>query len=309
MNQEQYLKNLEVPTGCVDAVLDTDTYNEIDDQFAVCYQLLHAERIRTVGICAAPFLNELSTSPADGMEKSYAELERLLELLGRPGDRTLLHRGSTSYLPDEKTPVISDAARFLADKAREYSPEHPLYVVAIGAITNVASAILLDPEAMRENTVIVWLGGNALHWEKNNEFNLRQDRAAARVIFGCGAPLVMLPCAGVVDKFRTTEGELRAHLSQMSRLCDYLVDATVRAAERYAKGTAWSRVIWDVTAVAWLLNDENRFLRSRLIPSPIPNDDGTWSTPADRHLIRYVYDVRRDALFTDLFSTLKETKN
>ena len=45
----------------------------------------------------------------------------------------------------------------------------------------------------------------------------------------------MLPCAGVVDKFRTTEGELRAHLSQMSRLCDYLVDATVRAAERYAK--------------------------------------------------------------------------
>ena len=34
MTTEQLLKNLEVPVGQVDVVLDTDTYNEIDDQFA-----------------------------------------------------------------------------------------------------------------------------------------------------------------------------------------------------------------------------------------------------------------------------------
>ena len=32
MTELQRLRNLEVPTGNIDCVLDTDTYNEIDDQ-------------------------------------------------------------------------------------------------------------------------------------------------------------------------------------------------------------------------------------------------------------------------------------
>ena len=39
MTQSIYLKNLEAPTRIVDAVLDTDAYNEIDDQFAIAYLL------------------------------------------------------------------------------------------------------------------------------------------------------------------------------------------------------------------------------------------------------------------------------
>lgn len=39
MTNEQYLKNLKVPTGQIDIVLDTDAYNEIDDQFAIAYML------------------------------------------------------------------------------------------------------------------------------------------------------------------------------------------------------------------------------------------------------------------------------
>ena len=35
MNDLQRLQNLSVPTGTVDCVLDTDTYNEIDDQYAL----------------------------------------------------------------------------------------------------------------------------------------------------------------------------------------------------------------------------------------------------------------------------------
>ncbi len=38
-----------------------------------------------------------------------------------------------------------------------------LYVATIGAITNVASAILMEPEIITR-IVVVWLGGHALHW-------------------------------------------------------------------------------------------------------------------------------------------------
>lgn len=37
MTTEQYFKNLEVPDHPIDVVLDTDAYNEIDDQFAIAY--------------------------------------------------------------------------------------------------------------------------------------------------------------------------------------------------------------------------------------------------------------------------------
>lgn len=37
MDQEKLLKRLQKPAGIVDVVIDTDTYNEIDDQFALSY--------------------------------------------------------------------------------------------------------------------------------------------------------------------------------------------------------------------------------------------------------------------------------
>ena len=37
MTVEQRIKNLSVPKGPIDVVLDTDAYNEIDDQFAISF--------------------------------------------------------------------------------------------------------------------------------------------------------------------------------------------------------------------------------------------------------------------------------
>ena len=305
MTQEQLLKNLQVPTGPVDVVLDTDTYNEIDDQFAMAYLLRSSEKLRVRGLYAAPFFNENSASPADGMERSYEEILHLLRLMGREDLERMVFRGSREYLPDEKTPVDSPAARELVRLASEYSPEKPLYVVAIGAITNVASALLLAPE-IAEKIVVVWLGGHALHMPHTREFNMMQDVAAARVVFGCGVPLVQLPCGGVVDRFCATGPELNFWLKGKNALCDYLVEHTTEAAESYAAGKPWSRVIWDVTAVAWLLNDGGRFMSDRLIPSPIPQYDDHYAEDFRRHPMCYVWKIHRDELMDDLFRKLAE---
>jgi hypothetical protein len=108
MTREQYLKNLKAPNGTVDVILDTDAFNEIDDQFAIAYLLASGEKLNTVGICAAPFYNSLSTSPEDGMNKSFNEIHKLLEFMGREELKERTFRGSTVYLPDESTPVPED---------------------------------------------------------------------------------------------------------------------------------------------------------------------------------------------------------
>ena len=297
---EQRLQMLECPKGKIDLVLDTDAYNEIDDQFAISYALKAKEKINLLALYAAPFHNHRSNGPADGMERSYQEILMLLKL---SGEDIPTYRGSTVYLPDENTPVDSDAASHLVELAKKYTPEKPLYVAAIGAITNVGSALLMAPE-IADNIVVVWLGGHALEWHDNAEFNIKQDVAAARVVFGSGAPLVMLPCMGVVSSFTTTGPELDYWLRGKNALCDYLVKNTVDEVKSYAEGRVWSRVIWDVTTIGWLLNDNGHFMQEKLIPTPIPQYDHHYSQSCSRVLCKYVYHINRDALFGDLFNHL-----
>jgi inosine-uridine nucleoside N-ribohydrolase len=180
-----------------------------------------------------------------------------------------------------------------------------LYVVAIGAITNIASAILMKPE-ITERIVVVWLGGHALHWKDNREFNLFQDIAAARIVFGCGVPLVQLPCNGVVSAFSLSKPEIEAWLLGANPLCDYLGKNTIEYEDRHGKDRLWSKTIWDVTAVAWLLNEGCRFMDERIIHAPIPQYDHKYSISDDTHFIKYIWNIKRTALFEDLFRKLKK---
>ena len=292
------LARLRRPEGMIDAVLDTDCYNEVDDQFALSYMIRSGEKIRVRGLYAAPFFNNNSSGPADGMEKSYDEILHLLKLAGREDLDPLVRRGSEGYLPSETEGLDSPAARALIAEAMAHTPDAPLYVVTIGCITNVASAILLEP-AIIDRIVVVWLGGNSFEWPHTKEFNMMQDIAAARVVFGCGAAVVQLPCMGVVSGFISTEPELRAHFGGRNALCDYLVRHTC---EYMGDRPYWSKVIWDVTAVGWLLDE--RFMEDRVVPSPIPQYDFHYSHDPSRHPAKYVWHINRDALLGDLIAKL-----
>ena len=300
-DDENLLKRLRKPLGIIDAVIDTDTWNEIDDQYALAFLVKSDEKIRLKAIYAAPFFNNKSLSPADGMEKSYNEILNILALMGRDDLKTIVKRGSQSYLPSETEPVDSPAARDLAERAMGYTPENPLYIISIAAITNVASALLINPE-IRDRIVVIWLGGHAHFWPDTREFNMMQDVAAARIIFGCGVALVQLPCMGVVSAFRVSGHELDYWLKGKNRLCDYLAQYTAESAIKDGGFPNWTRVIWDVTAVAWLL--DGNYMQDYLVPSPIPQYDHHYGFDPHRHFIRYVYHIERDMLFKALFESL-----
>jgi inosine-uridine nucleoside N-ribohydrolase len=178
------------------------------------------------------------------------------------------------------------------------SPADPLYVVPVGCITNIASAILIEPEIIK-NIVVVWLGGNSLDWPHQKEFNLMQDVLAARVVLNSGVPVVIMPCQPVVSHFHTTIPELEYYLKGKNQLSDYLLNMTIE----YSGGhDTWSKVIWDVTAVAWLINPS--WMPTNLVHSPVLTDQVTYSTDRSRHFIRMATSVNRDAIFRDLFGKL-----
>ena len=292
------IEKLQPPTKRpVRMVLDTDTFNEIDDQFALVYALISPE-LNVQAVYAAPFHNQRSTGPGDGMEKSYEEILRVLERLDRSPDQ-FAFKGSTHYLTDLANPEKSPAVVDLIQRAQQSSSEDPLYVVAVGAITNVSNAILLEPSII-DKIVVVWLGGNGLHWPHQREFNYRQDLNASRVVFDCGVPFVQLPCTPVVTHFATTVPEMERYVGGRGAIGDYLLKIFK---EHHADHFAWSKVLWDMTAVAWLVND--RWLPSHVVASPIVTDNYTFSFDPSRHMIRTVYFVNRDPIFRDFFTKLE----
>lgn len=307
MENFELLKNLTPPSGKIDVVLDTDTYNEIDDQFALSYMLKCPEKFQIKGICAAPFYNSRSSSPADGMHKSYDEILKLLDLAGAAQLTDRVYKGSESYLQSETEPVNSAAADFMANLAEAYSPENPLYIVAIGAITNVASAILKNKKIL-QNAVVVWLGGHSYELPCGaSEFNMVQDLAAARVVFDSGIPLVQLPCVGAVDRLAVTEWELKHWLSGKNALCDYLVDNTLHYMHCAVGGEdkPWSKVIWDIAPLFWLMNSNEKYMWDKLCPAPMPEYDRKYAfETARRHFIKYVYYIKRDEVFEELYRVL-----
>ena len=141
------------------------------------YAYLSAEKFNIEAIYAAPFHNSRSSGPEDGMEKSFQEILKVNSLV-RKTENNPVYRGSRGFLLDYKNPIQSEAAVDLVKRALASPIEEPLYVVSIGAITNIASAILMEPSIIAK-IVVIWLGGHALEWPNIAEFNLKQDILAS----------------------------------------------------------------------------------------------------------------------------------
>ncbi len=126
----------------IHVVIDSDTYNEVDDQFAISYAMLSPEKIQMEAIYAAPFpqislLGLMQTDGVaipmtgnlkEGLELSYQEILKLLGLLGREDFKDRVFRGSERYMTVKDQPVDSDAARDLVKRVHEC--EDVLYVIA-----------------------------------------------------------------------------------------------------------------------------------------------------------------------------------
>ena len=228
-------------------------------------------------------------------------------------DDNLAFRGSGGFLKDSSNPYESDAVSHLIDLAM--ASDGPLYVVAIGALTNIASAILLEPKII-EKIVVVWMGGHAFHWPHTTEFNLRGDLIASRVVFDSGVPFVLIPARGVTSHLRSTVVELENFVKGKGEIGDFLFE---RFCAYEGLETGGSKEIWDMVAFAYLITPDwvptyitSSPMIARQPPKKAPGPKAypkelhylTWSFDNSRHSIRYGYYVHRDPIFKDFFKKL-----
>lgn len=281
-------------------VLDTDTANEIDDQFAVVHALLSQDRLQLEAMYATLFLRQ-GDSAARGLDESEAEIHRLLERLGVDGSGRV-HRGADQFLSDDVLSVDNAASDDLIRRAME-PRDGPLWVVAIGALTNVASALNAAPY-IAGRIVIVWLGGQPQHREDAREFNLYQDPVAARTVFASGAPLVHIPCYGAASHLLTSTAELNAYVRPQGAIGEYLSDIFRDHNEQYP---GRSKEIWDLSATGYVIS--HSWVPTRSVARPMLSEEMKWvASPDDAPLAAFseAHYVQRDPIFNDLFVKLAE---
>jgi len=288
--------------GIIPVVIDSDTFNEIDDQIAIAWAMLHPERIEVQAIYAAPFTNDFFgkgnshtyvDDPATGMQLSYQEIHRVFEKLPPRLKLPKIFTGATRYLKSSAEPEASPAVKDLIHRAR--SAQETLHIISIGAPTNIACALLLAPDII-EKIHLIWLGGNSYDWKDNQEFNLMQDITASRILFDSGVALTQIPCFGVTNCLATSVPEMQYYFSNTSRIGRWFAEIAPLCPWI---GFASRKVIWDIAAVGYILNRE--WFTCQFVPAPLINDNLNWSFDNRRHLIQVVKFIERDQLFKDLF--------
>lgn len=280
----------------IKVVLDTDTYNEIDDQFALSYLVRSEGLIKVEAIYAAPFTNKRSNSAKEGMEKSYNEIEKLLTRLNRKD--IPFYKGASYYLTDKFESEKNDAVIDLMERAKNASPQDPLYIIAIGAITNIASAYLLNSEVIVNNCKIIWLGGHHTSWPHNKEFNLMGDIKAVQTIFDSTVDLTIVPCMGVSSHLTSSREELATYMDLKDPLCNFLYQ---RFSDYIPHGMG-TKEIWDIAAVATIILPDS--FEAISISCPKVADDGSYIKDPRRHQIKMVYHLKRDKIYRDLYKKL-----
>lgn len=277
----------------INVILDTDTYNECDDQFALAYLLKSQERFNIEAITVAPYHHDNNISIIEGNEKSYNEIIKICKYLNFDTTNKV-YKGSEDYLQNNYNETTKAVEKIIEIALKN----EKTYILSIGAITNIAIAILKEPKII-DRIEIIWLGGNSLLQNKNDEFNFRQDIKAVKTIFESNAKLTIIPCKNVASNLITSIYELEHFLKGKNELCDYLCQ---RFYNDGVHGIQERIVIWDISVIAYMLNKS--WFMSEEISCPRIREDSSYELTNNNHKITMINYIDVNKVYTDLFNKL-----
>ena len=285
------------PEKQVRVITDTDAKNEADDPFCVVQTLL-SPKLDNVGLIGAHF----GTRVPDGMERSFRELEKIFDIMGF--DKTgLLYHGAPHALPSESEPVDSEGARLIIREAMKEDPR-PLYVTLLGPLTDLASALLMEPRVAGRLTA-VWIGGGP-YPHGGIEFNQGNDIHAVNVVFRSRTRVWQVP-KNVYEMMPVSLAELEWRVRPCGKIGAYLFDQLDAHAQEagprnsdFRTGESW--VLGDSPAVGLILY-EHRF-EFDWIQAPLVTRDQTYVPDARNRPIRVYRRIDSRLILEDLYAKL-----
>lgn len=264
----------------VRVILNTDAKNEVDDQFAIVHAVL-SESFELKGIIPAHFGEEKSPC---SQRDSYDETMLILEKM-KFKDEIRVENGASKAMDSETQPVDSPGARMIIEEALK-DDDRPLYVAFLGPLTDMASALLIEPSIAQKNIIVIWIGGR--DWPAGGwEYNLKNDLHAANVVFKSNVQLWQVP-RNVYRMMPVSFGELWTRVHPYGEIGRYLAENVIEFNNEWKSRPAEYRILGDSPAIGIILF----------------NDCGEWEwKPAPE------FDEKMNYVHTGKFRPIKVYKN
>lgn len=258
-------------------LLDTDIGEDIDDCFALVMLLNLQKQAEIVGV----------TTVFGDSEKRARIAKKMLALRGvkvpvyagrrknYAGDADVCARcpqygeevSGSEYAPDND--VFADegeaAVDFIVESVKKYGKD--LTIVAIGPLTNVASAIKKNFEVMK-NAHVVLMGGD--FFGALNEWNIVCDPEAAKIVMESG---LNVECLGL-DVTRSLELRRYEYEKIVAHKPDEFYEYVCLLLKRYSDYMGVLPMLHDPLAVYYALTGKDVLMRKQLIKVDV---DGTYS--------------------------------
>lgn len=273
--------------GKTDIIIDADTGNEVDDLFAVTRSLLEPSW-NIFSLNAAHWQTSQWAIP-NTMENSHRLNQMLVGYLGM---NINTRRGGVSRMYDWGDQAQHSAAAYeIIKKAKDRDPQNKLIIVALGALTNVASALLISPE-IEDKIDLFWLG-TSYDFEKGilrrNDFNCMMDQQALDHLLFSKVEMHFIPVS-VANQMVFHYDQTRRKLEGIHPITDFLI----RRWDDHMDGGRQSRVIWDLALVSSIINPE--WAEWETITTS--KDNGSKE-------IEYIKDIDENAIKADFFESIK----
>jgi len=276
-------------------IVNTDAKNEADDQFAIVHAVL-TPSFELHGIIPAHFGTAKS---ATSMQDSYDETMLLLQLMGLE-EEVRVEAGAAQAMPDEATPVDSPGAQLIIAEAMKDDPR-PLHIAFYGPVTEMASALLLEPQIENRNIRVIWIGGGA--WPNGGkEYNLSNDIHAANVIMKSNLEIWQVPRS----TYRTMSvgyAELIEKIYPQGEIGKYLIDQLI---EHNTRTNPWMeyRSLGDSPCIGIIMDPESGKFSWR--PAPIFDQQMHYLHTGKYRPIRVYENVNTRFIHEDLFAKLAQ---
>ncbi|MDO4949279.1 MAG: nucleoside hydrolase [Bacteroidales bacterium] len=298
----------------IDLLFDTDANNELDDQHAIAYLLLHSETFNLVGLTT-----NATRAGGDALEQ-MKEAERVVTLMGKMGEFPMIAGATGSF--EEIRPHVDEAdfdgkqaVDFIISVAKKKSPDNKLTLLAVGKLTNVALALCKDP-SISANIRLVWLGSN---YPKRGEYNLENDVPSMNYVLdtnvefeiatvnggpSMGTEAVRISKADAQSTFAGKGPKAQKSITgrnggEFSCFGDYSVDLFEHIGY---SDEAKTRALFDMAAAAIVRNPS--WAKSRVIAAPIMIDKEWVERPDNKRVVTIWEHFDKEAIINDFIQAL-----
>lgn len=289
-----------------------DLSGDIDGLFATVHALLSsAAEVRGIVGTAAQ-------APDETAQVSVQNAQEILRLMGLTG-KIAVHLGATSRMANASTPIDCAGARAIVAEAMRDDPL-PLYITVGGGLTEMASALLLEPK-IAERCTLVWIGGGSHPQGSRNEYNLNLDRKAAQAVFNdTKIPIFQVTESGY-GTCQISDTEIQAYVAPYGLIGAWLYQRIFEGSPAFARyglnaGETWtlgdSPLVLLTALTGWVPSGRSRPMKYERTSSPyqelfVPHlkDDGTYEPRSEGRLMRVFDSVDTRLMFGDFFAKMR----